>query len=173
MKSVIVGLACLGALAPMGRGQAVSTEELLPLPRVFSPAKNPYAKRLVDGSFQVVQELDSIDPEVRALFYSKVPRRDIASRGERFNATDTVTGRGMPTHRLVFAGNAPGIWFVLYEHGGRDRYYCLVVFIREGEKPWQIAATPAGFLKPYANLGDLKTALNQGAFEEEPGDFYY
>ena len=177
MKTVIMGLACLWALAPIGRGQEMvedATDGLTPPPRrAFSPAKDPYAKRLAGEAFHVVEDLDGIDPDVRAMFYSKVPRSAIANRGERFNATDAVTGKAMPTRRLVMAGSAPGMWFVLYEHGGRGYCNHLIVFAREGDKPWRIVAAPAGFIRRHAGLGDLKAAVSQGAFEEQPGYTYY
>jgi hypothetical protein len=127
-------------------------------PGSFSPATNSYARRIVSENFRVVDDLNKIDPEVLAAFHEKVPAREIANRGERFNSTDVVTDK-LPFRRLVFAGNAPGIWFILYEHGGIAYYHNLVVFTQDGK--WRIVASVTGIVKGN-DFESLKQAVASG-----------
>lgn len=64
--------------------------------RKFLPSTNQYAKRLLTDKFILVEDLQKVDPDVLRIFQGKVPARDIANRGGRFNSTDVETGPHLP-----------------------------------------------------------------------------
>ena len=133
----------------------------------FTPANSPYARRVVTDPFTLVNDLKNIDPEVLAAFHTKVEPQYIANRGERFNATDVVT-ENLPARRFVLAGGAPGIWFILYEHGGIAYHHNLVIFSKN--EHWKVAAAVQGTVKGEANLESLRQAVKDGQFFELAGD---
>jgi len=127
----------------------------------FTPAANPFARRMVTEQFTLVEDLKELDPEVLAVFHTKVQPAYIANHGEPFNATDVVTGN-LPARRFVLAGRAPGMWFIFYEHGGIAYHQNLIVFSKEGN--WQIAAAVEGNVKGEFNFEALKQAIQNGRF---------
>lgn len=129
--------------------------------RRFTPAMSPYAGRIVGEPFALVDDLKKIDPQVLAVFYSKVRPEYIANRGEKFNSTDVVT-ENLPARRFVLAGNASRIWFILYEHGGIAYHHDLVVFSKNGH--WQIVAVEQGTIKGEGDFESLKQAIKAGQF---------
>jgi hypothetical protein len=131
----------------------------------FVPSTNAYARRLVADQFSLVDDLRKIDPEVLGVFHGKVKPSDIANRGEPFNPTDVVTPN-WPMRRFVLAGSVPGMWFILYEHGGIAYYHNLVVFSKNGH--WRIVASVTGFAKEN-NFESLKEAIKAGKFFSQPG----
>lgn len=146
----------------------------VPPPQTFSPATSPVARRLVSAPVRIVRSLRGIDPKVLALFRTKVARAEISDVGGRFNATDVVDDDAVPRRRLLFAGSAPGLWFILYEHGGIGYHQNLVVFTRQETGRWQISAAAQGGVAPgEENLAGLQKALRRGSFSEQPGYPYY
>ena len=142
----------------------ISTTPSSPL-RKFSPTTNRYAYRIATEPLTLVNDIRKVEPQVLAIFYSKVPERDISNRGEPFNATDVVVD-SRPQRRFVLAGNASNIWFILYEHGGIGYHHNLMVFSRD--KNWRLVAAVAGFLKNNT-FDSLKQALKAGTFFDQPG----
>src|ERR1017187_588032 len=96
-STLLITLLTLILPQPGGYGQAggtpvhvsgpTSTTPYPPL-RKFLPSTNPYAQRLVTQQFAMVNDIQKVDPKVLALFNAKVPAREIANRGRRFNPTD-------------------------------------------------------------------------------------
>lgn len=143
-------------------GQTTSNPPL----QKFLPANNAIARRMVTEQFSQVDDLTKVDPEVLALFHSKVGAADIANRGEAFNSTDVVTAN-RPMRRFAFAGSAPSIWFILYEHGGIAYHHNLVGFSKNGH--WQIAAAVQGLVKGEPGFESLKQAIKAGQFFGQSG----
>lgn len=127
----------------------------------FTPAADPYARRLATEQFALVDDLKKVDPEVLAVFHTKVQPAYIANRGEPFNPTDVVTDN-LPARRFILAGSAPGMWFIFYEHGGIAYHQNLIVFSRAGH--WQIVAAVQGNVKGDVNVEALKQAVKAGQF---------
>lgn len=145
-------------VSPIALGQPTTSEAPI---QKFTPSTNPLARRIVSDSFTQVEDLNKVDPDVLAVFHTKVRPEHIANRGERFNPTDVVT-ENLPARRFVLAGSAPGIWFILYEHGGIAHYHNLVIFLKD--ERWQIAAALQGSVKGGINFDSLKQAVKAGQF---------
>lgn len=139
-------------------GQTTVSDEAI---QKFTPATSSYARRIVTERFALVEDLKKIDPEVLAVFYSKVRPEYIANRGEKFNSTDVVTDN-LPARRFVMAGSGSGLWFILYEHGGIAYHHNLVVLSKNGN--WQIAVALQGTVKGEVNFESLKQAIKSGQF---------
>ena len=125
----------------------------------FTPSVNPHARRLITDQFTLVNDLQKIDPGVLELFHAKVEPADIANRGEPFNSTDVVV-ENRPARRFVLAGNAPGLWFIWYEHGGIAYHQNLIVFSKTDR--WQIAAAVQGNVMGDLDFESLKRAVKDG-----------
>jgi hypothetical protein len=121
-------------------------------------------RRLVSEKFTLVDDLKRVDPQVLAALHSKVPAREIANRGQHFNSTDVVANN-WPSRRFVLAGSVPGIWFVLYEHGGIGYHHNLLVFSKDGS--WRVVAAVSGFVKGDS-FESLKRAVQAGEFFDQP-----
>lgn len=136
----------------------------------FTPEANPYARRIVGKTFQTVVNLREIEPDVLAAFYVRVPAGEIANRGESFQATDVMAHPGLPRQRLVLAGRAPGLWFVLYEQGGRGVRHVLSVLAAGQGGAWRVVETASGLVPARAEsseLEQLQAALENGLFTEQ------
>jgi hypothetical protein len=134
--------------------------------RKFLPSKNQYAQRLLADKFAFVNDLRKVDSGVLRIFHSKVPARDIANRGERFNPTDVEVGPHLPSRRFVLSGSNPTMCFILYEVGGIGYHHNLMVFSKD--KKWSLVAAVSGFLKDNS-FESLKTAVRAGKFFDQPG----
>jgi hypothetical protein len=134
--------------------------------RKFLPSKNRYAQRLLTDKFVFVNDLQKVDHDVLRIFYSKVPARDIANRGQRFNPTDIEVGPHLPSRRFVLSGVNPSMCFILYEVGGIGYHHNLMVFSKD--KKWSLVAAVAVFLKDNS-FESLKTAVRAGKFFDQPG----
>ena len=146
------------AMFAMVPRQASSADEMI---QKFTPATNHYARRLIAEQFSLIDELNRIDPEVLALFYSKVRPEYIANRGEKFNSTDVVTDN-LPARRFILAGtgSAPGLWFIWYEHGGIAYHHNLIVFAKNGH--WEIVGSAQGIVKGSNDFEALRQAIKNG-----------
>lgn len=144
-------------------GQTTSSEAPI---QKFSPSTNAFARRIVSEQFTCVDDLKKVDPDVLALFHTKVRAEYIANRGESFNSTDVIVN-DHPARRFVVAGSAQGIWFILYEHGGIAYHHDLVVFSKNGH--WRIAAVVQGAMKGESDFESLKQAIKAGQFFSQPG----
>ena len=142
----------------------ISTKPSPPL-REFSPKTNRYARRIVTEKFTLVNSLKNVDPEVRKVFHSKVKASEISDRSGPFNPTDI--GDGRPTLRFVLAGNAPAIWFILFEVGGIGYHHHLMVFTGE-KNHCRLVASVSGFLNGNT-FGSLVRAIDAGKFFDQPG----
>jgi hypothetical protein len=134
--------------------------------RNFLPSNNRYARRLLTEKFVFVNDLQKVDHDVLRIFHSKVPARDIANRGERFNPTDVEVGPHLPSRRFVLSGSNPSMCFILYEVGGIGYHHNLMVFSKD--KKWSLVAAVSGFLKDNS-FESLKAAVRAGKFFDQPG----
>ena len=157
MKFVRVAVIASVLVSRAACGQSATSDAF----QKFTPQTSPYARRIVTDHFTLLDDLQKIDPEVLAVFHTKVEPAYIANRGERFNSTDVVT-ENLPARRFIVAGNAPGVWFILYEHGGIAYHHNLVVISRN--RRWQIAAALQGTVKGEVNFDSLKQAIKNGQF---------
>jgi hypothetical protein len=155
--------------APVHVSGPTSTTPDPPL-RKFSPSTNSSARQLVTDRFTLADDLRKVDPEVLELFYSRVPKREIANRGERFNKTDVVMGDALPFRRFVLAGYSSTMWFILYEVEGIGYHHHLVIFSKDAK--WAVAGSVTGILKDNT-FDSLKEAINGGKFFDQPGDPQY
>jgi hypothetical protein len=130
------------------------------------PSTNAYARQIVSDQFNIVEDIRKIDPQVLALFHSKVPERQIANRGEQFNPTDIPMSEDEKSNRFVLAGVNPSVCFILYEVGGIGYHHKLIVFSKN--KKWSIVAAVSGFVKRN-NFDALKQAISAGEFFDQPG----
>lgn len=90
----------------------------------------------------------------------------LADPGARFNSTDVIE-QGLPRRRLVLAGNCEDRWFIEYEHGGIGLSVAIMV-LRVNEDR-SVTFIWGRHLKERAgNLDELRSALNNGAFWDEP-----
>jgi hypothetical protein len=117
-----------------------------------------------------VDDLKEVDPAVLEFFHSKVPPADIANRGEPFNSTDVVV-KNRPGRRFVLPGGAPGLWFILYEHGGIAYHHDLVVFSKSGH--CKVAAVAQRIVKGDDNFESLKRAIEAGQFFSQSGNLQF
>jgi hypothetical protein len=151
--------------APVHVSGPTSTTADPPL-RKFLPSTNPYAQQLLTDQFAIIDDIQNVNPEVLALFHAKVPARDIANRGERFNPTDVEIGTHLPSRRFVLAGSSPRMWFILYEVGGIGYHHNLVIFSKD--KKWSLVVSVTGFLEKNT-FDSLKQAISAGKFFDQPG----
>jgi hypothetical protein len=134
--------------------------------RKFLPSTNPYARRITTDQFVFVDDIKKVDPQVLAVFYSKVPAREIADRGQPFNPTDLEVGSHVPFRRFVLAGSGTNMWFILYEAGGIGYHHSLMIFSKD--KNWHSVASVSGFLKDNT-FDSLKQSVKAGKFFDQPG----
>jgi hypothetical protein len=171
LLGLAISLSFLGLQAVLGQGgvpihvDGPTSTTADPALEKFLPSTNAYARRLVTDQFSLVDDLKKIEPEVLGVFHRKVQPWDIANKGKSFNATDVVMDNA-PMRRFVVAGSAPGMWFILYEHGGIGYHHNLVVFSKNGH--WRIVASVTGFVKEN-NFESLKEAVKAGKFFSQPG----
>lgn len=144
-------------------GQVISSDGPI---QKFIPSSSAYARRIVTEKLTLVDDLKKIDPQVLATFYSNVQPEYIANRDEKFNSTDVIMDN-RPARRFALAGSGPGLWFILYEHGGIAYHQDLVVFSRK--EGWQIAAVVQGNIKGDINFDSLKQAIRDGKFFSQAG----
>ena len=131
----------------------------------FTPERNRYAYRLVTEQFQIVQSLQQIDPPVLKAYYRIVPRRDIAVGSQAFAETDVSDGR---PKRFDLAGHGSGLWFIVYEVGGRAYHYSIIFFERSGSS-WHRVAAAAGFPE-RGDFASVVRAVKKGRFDEMSDD---
>jgi hypothetical protein len=131
----------------------------------FTPERNRYAHRLVTEQFEIVQSLQQIDPAVLKAYYKIVPRRDIAVGSQAFAETDVSDGR---SKRFDFAGHGSGLWFIVYEVGGRAYHYSIIFFERSGSS-WHRVAAAAGFPE-RGDFPSVVRAVKKGRFDEMSDD---
>jgi hypothetical protein len=172
MKMITIAVFALGPAFAFGQTGGVPVHVSGPTSstpdspfRKFTPSGNAYARRLVTEQFALVDDLRKIEPQVLAAFHAKVRPWEIANRGKPFNATD-VAIHNWPMRRFVLAGSAPGVWFILYEHGGIGYHHNLVVFAKD--KSWQLVVAVTGFVKEN-NFESLKRAIATREFADQPG----
>jgi hypothetical protein len=134
--------------------------------RKFLPSTNRYAERLLTEKFLLINDLQKVDHDVLTIFHSKVPARDIANRGQRFNPTDVESGPHLPSRRFVFSGSNQDMCFVLYQVGGIGYHHNLIVFSKD--KKWSLVVAVTGFLKDNS-FESLKAAVRAGQFFNQPG----
>jgi len=89
--------------------------------------------------------------KARRAFEAYVHGEPVASFGAPYEATDSISNESLPRCRLVLAGTAPHISFVMYEHGGRGRHDHLVVMMDDGDD----------VTVPYACVGSLPKTVER------------
>ena len=86
-------------------------------------------RQFLDEDFVILKNVDSLPrPVLEAFTEVGGARRVIANPGQKFEATDFIRDASIPRRRLIFAGVSGPRCFVLYEQGGRGRYYVLALF---------------------------------------------
>jgi hypothetical protein len=96
---------------------------------------SPIARDFLDDDFHIVRSIGQLPAEVKSAFadLTKQTSFAMAEPGNDFQAGDVVMD-GLPSRRLIFAGNSPHNWFLHYEKGGRGLAFYLIVFsINSGE----------------------------------------
>ena len=141
---VLAFMGCFAKVAP-----CLSAEDRLPA--VDSP------------QFREVRTTASLPKAIIALCADDSGR--LAEPGRRWEATDDISNKSLPSHRLIWAAVADGVFIVHYESGGyAHSFHVLLATLDPGEtKPrvtWRAYGTSP--LKDYAALGP---ALRAGKLE--------
>src|SRR5262249_31772770 len=78
-------------------------------------------RHILDGPFVVIDKTQAMPAEVKQAFASMTAAHQfaLANPGQRFQDTDVIDKKELPSRRLVFAGVRGGTWFIHYEKGGR------------------------------------------------------
>jgi hypothetical protein len=100
--------------------------------------------------------------------HSGGPINQISDAGGPFNPTDQLDGR--PQRRFVFGGNSPGLYFVVYEHGGIGYHHHLDIY--RGKKP--VLVFHGTFSAPHRKTPTIETvkrAFKDGQIHEQPIKF--
>ena len=108
-------------------------------------------RAFLQSAFSPVPSLPELPAGARRAFEEYVHGEPVAAPGKPYEATDAISSESLPRRRLVLAGTAPHISFVMYEHGGRGRHDHLVVMMDDGDD-----ATVA-----YACVGSLPRTLER------------
>ena len=143
---------------------AIAAAKSEPYVLLFAPSTNVLARRVVTERFQLVYELDRVDPVVLNLFSEKVPRNTVATGNQRFDATDLVDGiNPARIRRFNFAGRNSDVWFILYEVGGSRAYHSTIQFFQKRPGGWRRGPAAVGILDRN-DLPNLIKALKKGWF---------
>jgi hypothetical protein len=86
---------------------------------------------LVQREFRVVSSLEAVDPAVCRVWFKRYPRKEIATGNQAFAESDISDGKPF---RFILAGQAPNVWFILFETGGLIHHHTLVFFQRVGRE---------------------------------------
>ncbi len=159
LQYLMLTIAITGSFVPLATAQPISWAKAVWPEPPFTPAKNPYARRLVNEHFEIVRRLPKVQPEVLTLFYRLVPRQEIATGTQPFAETDVSDG--LP-RRFDFAGSTSNLWFILYEVGGRAYHHSILIFWWDGKR-WQHVAAAVGFVEK-SDFPSLVEALKKGRF---------
>lgn len=121
-------------------------------------------QQFLDRDFRIVRDMKALpEPVVKAFTEEGGSRLTIANPGERFEATDVMTGpwdESVPRMRLLFAGISGDKSFVLYERGGIGLSHILALF-----QLGAASTTPAmwqTYCVPAASLEELRAHISQG-----------
>ncbi len=104
-------------------------------------------EHLLDGSFTIVATTEALPANVKQAFAEITDQQSfaLANPGQKYQATDVISERGLPLRRLLFAGVRDDKWFIHYERGGYGHSYCVVVFKVNQEQGFQFLGGGAGF----------------------------
>jgi hypothetical protein len=101
-------------------------------PRIeFRPAEFSESEKqhFLDGNFKIVKDVRALPaPLLQTLTEKGGTRLLIANPGEKFDATDVISGPNVPRKQLIIAGVADGKCFVHYYQGGRGAMYVVEFF---------------------------------------------
>jgi hypothetical protein len=150
--------------------QSVVAAKREPYVLLFSPSTSVLARRVVTQRFDLVYELERVDPAVLRLFFKKVPRSSVATGYQRFEATDQVDGiNPARTRRFNFAGHNSDVWFILYEVGGTRAAHSTLQFFQKTPDGWRRGPTAVGILEQN-NFPSLIKAIKKGWFTVDRDD---
>lgn len=152
---VLIGFRCAGAAADATRLAAEDREAL------SHPA-----------SFVEVRRVEAVPESVWRAFAQTVkdaPPR-MANPGEKWQVTDVISERGLPSRRLIFAGLSNTYCVLHFERGGIAHNYQLALFrlAHEGAQFVWGAATPG----PLRGLSELPEVLRSPKLQDDPRFFF-
>lgn len=137
---------------------------------LFIPSTNALARRIVTERFDIVHELQRIDPAVLRLFFKKVPRSSVATGNQPFEATDEVDAvNPARIRRFNFAGHNADVWFIVYEVGGSRAYHTTIQFFQKTPDGWRRGLTAVGIVDRH-DFPSLIKALRKGWFTVDRDD---
>lgn len=81
-------------------------------------------------AFSGISRVKDIPPSVLMKFaeIAKDSNLKIANPGEKFQVTDVIWEKGLPSRRLIFGGISKDYCLIHYERGGYARSYNVIVF---------------------------------------------
>jgi hypothetical protein len=101
-------------------------------PRIeFQPAKFSESEKqhFLDGNFKIVKDVRALPiPVLQTFIEQGGTRLLIANPGEKYDATDIISGPSVPRKQLIIAGVKDGKCFVHYAQGGRGAMYVVEFF---------------------------------------------
>jgi hypothetical protein len=168
----LVGLAAVGVsrLASASASSAPSpVGRIYYDPSRFHTRLSPTEKQhILDGRFAVVDKTEAMPEPVKQAFATMTSAHPfaLANPGQRFQDTDVLDKKGLPSRRLVFAGEREGTWFIHYEKGGRGNSYFVLVFKIDSQGSPQFLWGGAGFERAK-NLDGLRALIADRQFSDE------
>jgi hypothetical protein len=121
-------------------------------------------KVLLDASrFHQVHSTKALPPAVVAICADN--KGKLADPGENWNATDAVTDPTLPWKRLIWAAVGDEYYVVLYERGGIDHSFHVLVakLSRDNAKP-KVIWTALG--RPFKDYATFVDALRSGKLDD-------
>jgi hypothetical protein len=125
-------------------------------------------QHVLDSPFTQVTKTESMPASVKQAFarITGEPAFALANPGEKFQLTDVVVDRRLPSRRLVFAGVRGEEWFVHYEMGGIGHSYCVVLFRVDSQDRLAFVWGGAGS-HSAKDLDQLRKMVAAGQFSDD------
>jgi mono/diheme cytochrome c family protein len=126
---------------------------------------------VLDGDFSIEKKVDRLPDSLKSAFAHLAKEADfkMANPGEKFQETD-VTGPGLLSRRLIFAGISKDRYFIHYEKGGWAHSFRIAVFDVSSEGKVSFVWGGSGF-SAANDLAQLRTMISGGKFADG-GDYW-
>ena len=136
----------------------------------LSPETKAYLLR--ENAFGEISSVKDIPASVLAKFaeIAKDPNIKIANPGEKFQATDVIYEKGLPSRRLIWGGLSKEYCVVHYEQGGYAHSFRVILLRRSGNDATFLWG--GAILDRIKNLLDFRNLLKEDVLDDTL-DYYW
>ena len=159
-------LLCALSTLMFASGQHVgSTESGSTRNRTFTPRD---AERILTGSCELMSSTSRFPDSLKSAFAesTKQEKFALANPGDRYQETDVIKGRELPSRRLVVGGRCQEFWFIHYEQGGIGHSYAVVFFQGDSNGRLSLVWGGRGFTRADT-VADLRNEIAKKLFSDD------